>query len=75
MLVFDDASLPGVQRACDFITSNRPDFAEVRDAPRRLFDRDRVPTPPLTPRGTASMRVFRRVLEHDPRDWKDYTPF
>jgi len=75
LLVFDDASLPGVQRACDFIAANRPDFAEVRESSRRLFDRDRVPAPPLTPRGTPSMRVFRRVLENDPRDWKDYTPF
>ena len=75
LLVFDDASLPGVGRACDFIAANRPDFAEVRESPRRLFDRDRVPPPPPSPRGSPSMRVFRRVLEEDPRDWKDYTPF
>jgi predicted O-methyltransferase YrrM len=79
-LVFDDAGLPGVDRACRFIATNRPDFAEVVDgAPRgllrSLFDRHPIPPPPVGPRGTPLMRVFRKVADDDPRDWNDYAPF
>lgn len=75
VLVFDDAQLPGVARACDFIAANRPDFAGVtEESPRPgllrgLFDRHPVPPPP------HGLRVFQKVADDDPRDWKDFTPF
>lgn len=79
-LVFDDPGLPGVERACGFIATNRPDFAEVVDAAplgmlRSLFDRRAIPPPPLGPRGRPLLRVFRKIADDDPRDWNDYTPF
>ena len=74
LLVIDDANLPGVARACDFVATNRRDFEPVvAGKPTRfllgLLPRDIVPAPP------ASMRVFRKVRADDPRDWKDFVPF
>ena len=77
-LVFDDAGLPGVERACAFISTNRPDVEEVRDVSRgflrNLLDRHPIPPPPVGPKGTPLMRVYRKIAE-DARDWKDFTPF
>jgi predicted O-methyltransferase YrrM len=74
VVVFDDASLPGVSRACDFIASNRADFADVGRAPaprglRALFQSAPVPAPP------KGMRAFQKIEAEDPRGWKDFTPF
>ena len=74
VLVFDDARLPGVGRACDFVAANRPDFAEVtenagRSAWRALLDRRALPLPP------PQMRTFRKLADADPRDWKDFVAF
>jgi predicted O-methyltransferase YrrM len=74
VLIFDDDPLPGVSRACDFIATNRPDFAAVTEAARPgllrgLFDRHPIPPPP------KGMRAFQKTADEDPRDWKDFTPF
>lgn len=75
VLVFDDPWLPGVARACDFVATNRPDFAEVVEAApsgivRRLLDGTPVPPP-----GKIQVRVFRKVEASDPRDWNHFVPF
>ena len=80
LLVFDDAGLPAVERACGFIATNRRDFAEVlpssnRGIVRKMIERHPVLPPPAGPRGGSPLRVFRKVLEDDPRDWKDHEPF
>jgi len=80
VLVFDDAGLPAVERACGFIATNRRDFAEVlpsssRGIVRKMIERHPVLPPPAGPRGGSPLRVFRKVLEDDPRDWKDHEPF
>jgi predicted O-methyltransferase YrrM len=75
VLVFDDARLPGVGRACDFIATNRPDFAELtennagRSGWRGLLERHPLSPPP------PQMRVFRKIADADPRDWKDFVAF
>jgi hypothetical protein len=79
-LVFDDPGLPGVQRACHFVATNRRDFTEiVENTPpgffRRLFERHPIPLPPTNERGKPLLRVFQKTLDEDPRDWTDYTPF
>jgi len=71
LVVLDDALLPGVARACDFIATNRSDFGEV-GAPRglrALFRASTIPPPPKT------MRVFEKIADADTRGWDDYTPF
>jgi len=80
VLVFDDAGLPGVERACRFIATNRRDFADIVPSSRggiiqRILDKHRVLPPPAGPRGGSPLRVFQKVLDEDPRDWKDYAPF
>jgi hypothetical protein len=71
--VIDDTNLPGIGRACDFLSTNRPDFEELR-APSRsgflrgLF-RDALPPPP------PLLRLFLRVNDEDPRDWDHFVPF
>lgn len=72
-LVIDDANLPGVARACDFLAANRPDFEELTETRRpgllqRLF-RAPLPSPPPV------LRVFRRVADEDTRDWTHFVPF
>ena len=79
-LVFDDPGLPGVQRACRFIATNRRDFTEIVDEPpsgffRRLFDRNAIPPPPRNARGKPLFRTFAKTLDEDPRDWSDFTEF
>lgn len=80
LLVFDDAGLPGVAHACDFIATNRRDFAEVA-APaaggrlRGLLGRRPVPLPPRGPRGGLAMRTFEKIAERDERDWSEFVPF
>lgn len=75
VVVMDDAVLPGVGRACDFIASNRPDFSEASEtspAPRGLrafFRSNPIPPPP------KGMRAFEKVADGDQRGWDDYTPF
>jgi predicted O-methyltransferase YrrM len=75
VLVFDDVRLPGVGRACDFIAANRPDFAELteknsgRGGWRGLLEWHPLPLPP------PQMRVFRKIADDDPRDWKDFVAF
>jgi len=73
LLVVDDVNLPGVARAVDFLVANRADFEDAvtgtgRGMIRRLLDAG-VPPPP------AHFRVFRKALDDDPRDWKDFVPF
>lgn len=74
VLVFDDARLPGVGRACDFVATNRPDFEEIlptttRSLWRTLVDRRPLPPPP------PEMRTFRRIADADTRDWKHFVAF
>ncbi|HJQ83613.1 MAG TPA: class I SAM-dependent methyltransferase [Candidatus Binatia bacterium] len=73
LLVVDDVNLPGVGRAVDFLETNRGDFEDAvtgkgRGLIRRMLGR-RVPPPP------AHFRVFRKIADEDPRDWKDFVPF
>ena len=73
LLVMDDVNLPGVGRAADFFAANRADFEDAatgkgRGLLRRMLDQ-KVPPPP------ALFRVFRKILDDDPRDWKDFVPF
>jgi len=80
VLVVDDAGLPGVGRACDFVAANRPDFEDVSVAPgpgllRRLLPGESLPPPPVNARGKPRMRLFRKTRDDDPRDWSDYKPF
>jgi predicted O-methyltransferase YrrM len=80
VLVFDDAGLPGVARACDFIATNRRDFAEVV-APattgllRSLLGKRPIPPPPHGTHGRPSMRTFQKVTETDERNWNEFVPF
>ncbi len=73
LLVVDDANLPGVGRACDFLATNRKDFGEVADGTKQgLFRRLTEGVVPPAPR---HLRVFRKAADVDPRDWDDYVPF
>jgi len=71
LMVMDDALLPSVARACEFIATNRPDFSEIVPARglRGLLRGSPVPPPPKT------MRVFEKVADADTRGWDDYSPF
>lgn len=80
VLVFDDAGLPGVQRACQFLATNRRDFAEITEGERAgrlagLLRRHPLPAVPRNPRGKPLLRAFRKVADEDPRDWSDFVPF
>jgi predicted O-methyltransferase YrrM len=75
LLVFDDSGLPGVARACDFVATNRPDFAEVHaDSPPGLLQRlvGRRQQAVVT---DVRMRTFRKAVDGDGRDWKHFVPF
>ena len=53
--------------------ANRADFEDAvtgtgRGLVRRMLDRSLAPPPAL-------FRVFRKILDDDPRDWKDFVPF
>ncbi len=73
LLVVDDANLPSVGRACDFVAANRPDFEEVADGTKQgLFRRlieGVVPPPP------RHLRVFRKAADADARNWDHFVPF
>jgi predicted O-methyltransferase YrrM len=73
LLVMDDTNLPGVARACDFFSTNRPDFEELTDASRpgllRRLVEGTIPPPPKL------FRVFRRIADTDPRSWDSFVPF
>lgn len=76
VLVVDDVILPAVGKACEFLATNRPDFAEVRADEKRgmlrsLLDRHPVPAPPENVR----VRTFRKVADEDPRNWDAFVPF
>jgi predicted O-methyltransferase YrrM len=80
VIVFDDVNLPGVGRAVDFVATNRRDFADASAPPpsgllRTLFGPRPVPPPPATPAGKPVLRVFRKVLDDDPRNWDEFVPF
>ncbi len=73
LLVVDDANLPGVGRACDFLATNRKDFEEVADGTKQgLLRRLKEGVVPPAPR---HLRVFRKSADADPRDWNDFVPF
>ena len=73
LLVVDDANLPSVGRACDFVHTNRPDFEEVADGTKRgrlrAFLSGEVPPAP------PHFRVFRKCAERDERSWDHFSPF
>jgi predicted O-methyltransferase YrrM len=80
VVAFDDSPMPAVERALAFITTNRRDFADASaPAPsgllRTLFGPRPVPAPPTTPAGQPVMRVLRKVLDDDPRNWDEFVPF
>jgi predicted O-methyltransferase YrrM len=74
VVVFDDARLPAVGRACDFIATNRPDFEEVVETTTRSLWRSLVDRRPLVP-PPPEMRAFRKIADADARDWKDFVTF
>ena len=72
LLVVDDTNLPAIARACDFFSTNRPDFEELTDGARpRLFRRLVADTPPPP----KLFRLFRRIAERDARNWDHFVPF
>ena len=79
LLVCDDVRMPAIDAACRFIATNRRDFADAI-APsggvlKTLFGPRPVPPPPEAAGGRHVLRVFRKILDEDPRNWDDFTPF
>lgn len=71
--MIDDTNLPAIARACDFFSTNRPDFEELTDGARpsmlrRLMEGTAPPPPKL-------FRLFRRIAEQDSRNWDHFVPF